>query len=192
MARPLRLDEVRGFTYVNLDSGSEGGRLSQMRSNLRNDWGFQTPIASCARCGRYTNDSSRDFAGMPLHENPEDVDEVVCSTYLNEALRKAEEQNTLALLEEKLGLTEENKKTLQALMSIIDNPDRVMMVARVQGRVDELERRLEDRTEGIRDAVESKMENANSRLFVSSLIGNVALFAAGLFAGIIIALVLGG
>jgi hypothetical protein len=35
------------------------------------------------------------------------------------------------------------------------------------------------------------MENANSRLFISSLITNAALFLSGLLFGIVVALVLG-
>jgi hypothetical protein len=74
----------------------------------------------------------------------------------------------------------------------MDDQDRVMMVAHAQQLVDELERRLEDRTASLRDLVESKLENANSRLFVSSLITNAALFLCGLLFGIVVALLLGG
>jgi hypothetical protein len=66
-----------------------------------------------------------------------------------------------------------------------------MMVVRVHYRVDELERRLEDRTAGIRDTLEAKLENANTPLFISSLITNAALFLAGLFFGIVVTLLFG-
>jgi hypothetical protein len=139
-----------------------------------------------------TEDPNKDAYGIPIHDYPEDDLEVVCKYCLSKDVADALEQDILALLEEKIGLTEENKKTLQALMGIIENPDRVMMVARVHDRVDELERRLEDRTEGVRDAVESKLENANTRLFISSLITNAALFLSGILFGIVVALLLGG
>jgi hypothetical protein len=154
-----------------------------------------TPVVLCSRCGdRYVEDRTRDEAGFPLPE--EDLDESDrqprCGTCIEEALEEALAQNTLETVERKLGLTEENKETLQALMSIVENPDRVLLVARAQERVDELERRLEDRSNSLRDLVEAKLENANSRLFVASLITNAALFVAGVLCGIVVALVLGG
>jgi tetrahydromethanopterin S-methyltransferase subunit G len=73
------------------------------------------------------------------------------------------------------------------------------MVVKVQDRVDELERRLEDRIEGIRNAVESKLDNANTRVdnantrvFIYSLITAVAMFVAGLLFGAFLTLLLGG
>jgi hypothetical protein len=181
--------EVPELRYVEVDPR----QLGRLRSNLNNWWGDQIPIALCVRCERrYTEDPNKDAWGLPMHEDPEDDLEVVCKYCLSKGVADALEQDILALLEEKIGLTEENKKTLQALMGIIENPDRVMMVARVHDRVDELERRLEDRTEGVRDAVESKLENANTRLFISSLITNAALFLSGILFGIVVALLLGG
>jgi DNA-directed RNA polymerase subunit RPC12/RpoP len=181
--------EVPELRYVEVDPR----QLGRLRSNLNNWWGDQIPIALCVRCERrYTEDPNKDAWGLPIHEDPEDDLEVVCKYCLSKGVADALEQDILALLEEKIGLTEENKKTLQALMGIIENPDRVMMVARVHDRVDELERRLEDRTEGVRDAVESKLENANTRLFISSLITNAALFLSGILFGIVVALLLGG
>ncbi len=40
--------------------------------------------------------------------------------------------------------------------------------------------------------MESRLENANSRLFMMSAIANVALFLAGVLFGVVVALVLGG
>jgi tetrahydromethanopterin S-methyltransferase subunit B len=172
--------------YVEIDVGKLPDRLRFYRL---------TPIVLCSNCGiRYTEDHTRDGTGAPLSE--EELDErdrePRCWTCIEEAFGEALEKDTLDTIERKLGLTEENKKTLEALMSIIDNPDRVMMVARVQERVDELERRLEDRVESLRDLAETKLDSANSRLFVTSLITNAALFAAGVLGGIVVALVLGG
>ncbi len=153
------------------------------------------PVVLCPRCRtRYAEDRTRDHMGNPRPEGDlAETDRAPrCEECVWEELGEAFERDTLNTIERKLGLTEENKKTLEALMRIIDNPDRVMMVARVQDRVDELERRLEDRTESLRDTVESKMENANSRLFVSSLITNAALFLAGLLVGVVAVLLSGG
>ena len=68
----------------------------------------------------------------------------------------------------------------------------MMVVVHVHDRVDELERRLEERTAGIRDALEAKLENANTPLFISSLITNAALFLAGLHFGVVVPLLFGG
>jgi len=154
------------------------------------------PIVPCSKCGvRYAKDLTRDGMGRRLPE--EDLQEMdlpppLCESCQQQEFSEAVGQDLLEFIEDKYGLTAENKKTLEALMSIIDNPDRVMMVARVQERADELERRLEDRSNSLRDLVESKMENANSRLFVSSLITTAATFLAGVLFGIVVALVLGG
>lgn len=181
--------EVPELRYVEVE---DQARLASMRAQSSNSWGVQIPIALCVRCEmRYTEDPNKDAYGIPIHDDPEDELEVVCKHCISKGVADALEQDILALLEEKIGLTEENKKTLQALMGIIENPDRIMMVARVHDRVDELERRLEDRTEGVRDTVESKLENANTRLFISSLITNAALFLCGILFGIVVALLLG-
>ena len=65
-------------------------------------------------------------------------------------------------------------------------------MVRLHDRVHELERRLADRTAGIRDALEAKLENANTPLFISSLITNAALFLAGLHFGVVVTLLFGG
>jgi tetrahydromethanopterin S-methyltransferase subunit B len=152
------------------------------------------PIVPCSKCGvRYAKDLTRDGMGRRLpEEDLQDLPSPLCESCQQQEFGDAVGQDLLEFIEDKYGLTAENKKTLEALMSIIDNPDRVMMVARVQERVDELERRLEDRSNSLRDLVESKMENANSRLFVSSLITTAATFLAGVLFGIVVALVLGG
>jgi hypothetical protein len=112
----------------------------------------------------------------------------VCSL---EAFSKAFDSDMREWLEQTLGLTEEDKGTLQALKSIIDNPDRVFMVVNVHNRVNELERRLEDRTAGIRDAVDSKLDSAKTQLTIYSLILNAALFLAGLLFGIVLTFLYG-
>lgn len=160
------------------------------------DFQMLCPVTFCGQCGeRLVWDYSRDRQGY--QRSKYELEQMgqeglyLCEDCAKKNFYEAFEADILATLERRLGLTEENKKTLQALMSVIDNPDRVMMVARVQARVDELERRLEDRSNSLRDTIESKMENASSRLFVSSLITNAALFLAGLLFGIVVTLLLG-
>jgi hypothetical protein len=167
-------------------------------------WHYATAIVLCPRCSeRFVEDPTRDWQGNELPRDPfgplDDRTPSLCKVCLNESFAEALEADTLEIIEEKLGLTEENKKTLQALMSIIDNPDRVMMVARLHDRVDELERRLADRTDSLREVVESKLEgantrllDANSRLWVAMLVISACLFLLGLLVGVIVAFALGG
>lgn len=58
---------------------------------------------------------------------------------------------------------------------------------------------MEDRTAGIRDAVETKLENANTkvenvntRAFIYSLITGAALFLVGLLFGALLTVLFGG
>src|SRR5215218_1576064 len=58
--------EVPELRYVEVDPA----RLDQLRRNLSNWWGDQTPIAICVRCGlHYTEDPNRDSVGEPMHED---------------------------------------------------------------------------------------------------------------------------
>ena len=136
---------------------------------------------------------------MPLEPGEEESEPPKCDECSRETFGEAFEADTLDTLERKLGLGEEDKETLQAIKTLVENPDRIYMVVKVQDRVDELERRLEDRIEGIRNAVESKLENANTRVdnantrvFIYSLITAVAMFVAGLLFGAFLTLLLGG
>jgi len=182
--------EVPKLRYVEVE---DQARLTSMRAQSSNSWGVQIPIALCARCEmHYTEDPNKDAYGIPIHDYPEDDLEVVCKYCLSKGAADALEQDILALLEEKIGLTEENKKTLQALMGIIENPDRVMMVARVHDRVDELERRLEDKTASLESKLESKLDSMDSRLWTSSWVTNVVMFLCGVLVGVVIFLVSGG
>jgi hypothetical protein len=161
-----------------------------------------TPIVPGPRCGqRFVVDPNRDGRGNPMLLEPgeEESEPPKCDKCSRETFGEAFDADTLDTLERKLGLGEEDKETLQAINTLVENPDRIYMVVKVQDRVDELERRLEDRIEGIRNAVESKVENANTkvdnantRVFIYSLITAVAMFVAGLLFGAFLTLVLGG
>jgi hypothetical protein len=65
------------------------------------------------------------------------------------------------------------------------------MVARVQDRVDELERRLEDRTASIRTAMEFRVANADTRAFVSSVSASIGWFVADAAIGVVVTLLFG-
>jgi hypothetical protein len=161
-----------------------------------------TPIVPGPRCGqRFVVDPNRDGRGNPMLLEPgeEESEPPKCDKCSRETFGEAFDADTLDTLERKLGLGEEDKETLQAINTLVENPDRIYMVVKVQDRVDELERRLEDRIEGIRNAVESKVDNANTkvdnantRVFIYSLITAVAMFVAGLLFGAFLTLVLGG
>ena len=129
---------------------------------------------------------------MPLEPGGEESEPPKCDECSRETFGEALDADTREWLKHTLGLGEEDKETLQAIKTLVENPDRLYMVVKVQDRVDELERRLEDRIEGIRNAVESKLDNAstrvdnaNTRAFIYSLITAAAMFGAGLLAGLL-------
>lgn len=163
-------------------------------ASYRWDEDILVPIVPCPRCGqRFVEDPNRDGLGNPIALEPgeEEREPSKCDECMEEVFYEALEADVLHMLEHRLGLTEENKKTFQALGSFIENPDRLVMVASVQDRVDELERRLEDRTESLRDVVDSKLENAGTRLFFAMLIISVLTFLLGVAIGVVVTLVLG-
>jgi hypothetical protein len=154
------------------------------------------PIVPCSKCGvRYAKDLTRDGMGrrLPEEELQEmDLPPALCESCQQQEFGEAFDEDTLDTIGRKLGLAEDNKETLEALIYIMDNHEKVLMVRRAMDRVDELERRLEDRNNSLRDLVESKLDNASSRVFVSSLITTAALFLAGVLFGVVVTLVYGG
>jgi hypothetical protein len=66
--------EVPELEYVAVESWW----IDRVRANWDDWWGDQTPIATCVRCGRYTEDPNRDAVGEPMHQDPEDDHENVC------------------------------------------------------------------------------------------------------------------
>jgi hypothetical protein len=130
--------EIPEPEYVEVDTM----RVSRMRSNLNNWWGNQTPIAVCVRCGlRYTEDPNRDPAGEPMHEDPEDDLEVVCSDCRSAALSEALEEEMLLVLESKLGLAERHRDALKSFIeTIFTDPQKILQVQDLDNRVRELEK----------------------------------------------------
>jgi len=151
------------------------------------------PIVPCPRCGqRFVINPNRDGRGdrIPLPEE-EEMKPPKCDECSREAFGEAFDADWQDAAERILGLAEEDMKTLQALKSIIENPDRLYMVVQVHGRVDELERRLEDRVSSLRDSFEAKLEEVRTRLFFGMLIVSVLTFLLGLAIGVVMNLVFG-
>ena len=114
----------------------------------------------------------------------------LCESCQQQKFGEAVEQDMLEFIEHRYGLTAENKETLQALLYIIDNHEKVLMVRRAMDRTDELEHKLEVSADSLRDLVETKLDNANSRLFSSSLVANFAWFLCGVLASALVSVVI--
>jgi len=130
--------EVPELRYVEVDPA----RLDQLRRNLSNWWGDQTPIAICVRCGlHYTEDPNRDSVGEPMHEDPEDDLEVVCDDCSEAALGAALREDVVEILDETLGLGEVDRRAIRAFIeTIFTDPKKVLQVKDLDNRVRELEK----------------------------------------------------
>ena len=141
---------------------------------------------TCSECGvRYTSDMSE-----------EELQEVglrsLCESCRQQKFGEALEFDILDVIERRLGLTAEDQETLKALVTIVGNQDRALMVARAMDRVDALQGRLEDKTAALDNKLESKLDSMESRLWTSSLALDVALFVDGVLAGVVGTLLFGG
>ena len=145
------------------------------------------PIVPCPRCRqRFVVDPNRDGMcdSIPLLPGEEALQAPKCDECSREAFGEAWDADWQDAAKRLLGLTEEDKETLKALKYLVQNhSDRIYMVVRVHDRVDELERRLEDRAESIRTAVVAPLESANIRIFIAMLIVSVLTFLLGLTLG---------
>jgi hypothetical protein len=129
--------EVPELEYVDVESRW----LARMRANIEDWWGDQTPIASCVRCGRYTDDPNRDIAGKPMNENPEDDREAVCMTCLREGVSAALREEVVEIIDETLGLGEVDRKAIRAFIeTIFTDPQKILQVQDLHNRVRELEK----------------------------------------------------
>jgi hypothetical protein len=130
---PFRVPELE---YVEVESWW----LDQVRANLDDWWGDQTPIAACVRCGRYTEDLNRDAVGEPMHQDPEDEHEAVCEDCLRKGLGEALEADFLFLIESKLGLEERHRDALRSFIeTIFTDPQKILQVKDLDNRVRHLE-----------------------------------------------------
>lgn len=165
-------DSETGIEYIMLEDGTYVGE--------------QTSLIICSQCeSRYTTDLERDLFGYYM-PHPKDFlgiedREPLCSHCIEQGLTEALDNQTLDLLERKLGLNEGNYKALNAVIELVDNPDRMYQVVNVHERVNELERRLEDRTDSIEREVSSKLHS-------SSLWLNGAIAVGGFLAGVVVTL----
>jgi hypothetical protein len=154
-----------------------------------------TPIVPCSKCGaRYTEDLTRDGMGrrLPEEELQEmDLSDPLCNSCERQKFGEALESDILYVIEHGLGLTAENKETLKALVTVVGNQDRALMVARAMDRVDALERRLEDKTATLENRLEHKLDNMDSRLWTSSWITNFLFFLCGGLLGVVVTLLFG-
>lgn len=168
----IGIDRASGFTY----------RIAEEGKIL----GEQTPIALCSRCQkRYTGDPNKDVYGQNLldHEQPEGPREPVCDLCFNKEIEAALDAQTLALLERKLGLNEGNYAALNAVLRLVEDPDKLVQIMQVHNRVDELERRLEDRTNSLRSEF-------GNRTLIYGISLSVALTLLGFLAGFCLQLLL--
>ncbi len=136
--RPLRLEEVRDFEYVEFDPK----RLRRLRiNNSRNDWGTQTPLATCVRCGRNMSDPNRDIGGGRLHENPEDDREPVCFDCLWKNYTDARKVAIEEIIDERLDLNEKDRESLKKVVElVVTEPDKVLELKDLGNRVRDLEK----------------------------------------------------
>lgn len=108
--------EVPALQYVEVDSV----RMARMRSNLRNWWGDQTPIALCVHCRlRYTEDPNRDAVGEPMHENPEDDLAAICESCSQKLFGRALRADVAQIIDERYDLSDEEKRnTLKKVVEL--------------------------------------------------------------------------
>jgi hypothetical protein len=129
--------EVPELRYVEVDPE----RLSRMRGNLSNWWGDQTAIATCVRCGRYTDDPNRDSAGVPMHEDSEDDHEPVCSDCLERAVTDSLKSGMEEVIDERLDLSDENRATLKKVVEMaVTDPEGFLELKDLGNRVRSLEK----------------------------------------------------
>jgi hypothetical protein len=146
-AKPLKLDNVRGFEYLKLNhrhlQGVERSTEWVMFVDPRGGGllSAQTTLAPCVRCGRYMEDPNRDSWGLPMHEDKEDDLEVVCDDCQSAALSEALEEEMLLVLGGKLGLAELHRDALKSFIeTIFTNPQKILQVQDLDNRVLSLEK----------------------------------------------------
>jgi hypothetical protein len=132
---PYKVPELR---YVEVDPR----QLGRLRSNLNNWWGDQTPIALCVRCElRYTEDPNRDAWGLPMHEDPEDDLEVVCSDCHEEAFTDILKRGMEEILDERLDFDEEDRAALKKVVElVVTEPEKVLELKDLGNKVRDLEK----------------------------------------------------
>lgn len=134
-------------------------------------------------------DQMRDLDGSALPDEAllfEEDRRILCDLCIEDD----NDAELLALLEERIGLSEKNKRTLQEIVGIAENKDRILMVVHLHDRVNELERRLEDRVKVVSSEIESRLGGAETKLHNSSMFGNAYLAVGSFLAGIVVTLLI--
>lgn len=106
-------------------------------------WGEVSYIVPCIRCGRFTDDETRDVYGgmMPDHLISEEDRNPVCQECSLKDIQEAFESDTLALIEEKLGLSEKDRGALKSFIeTVFTDPKKILKVQELDNRVEGLER----------------------------------------------------
>lgn len=174
-------DSETGIEYMMLEDGTYIGE--------------QTPLVVCSQCEHhYARDSERDLFGYyapPPKDyslvGDEDEDKgPLCKHCLEQNLTDALDEQTLDLLERKLGLNEGNYAALNSVLRLVEDPDKLVQIVQVHSRVDELERRLEDRVDNLRSEVSSFRNEISGKLIVYSIALSIVLALAGFLAGLLV------
>ena len=115
--------------------------LARLRANWDDRWGDQTPIALCARCGRYTEDLNKDAFGEPMpQEDPEDVYEDVCC----ECLERESTESLKEIIDERVDLGDRDRASLKRVVDlVVHEPHKVLALKDLGDKVRDLEKQTE-------------------------------------------------
>ncbi len=142
MGRPLRLAEVRGFEYLDIDLQGVNQATGERSANY---FGLLTPVEPCARCGRPVEDLTRTDQGQQVEENVLDHDtfghEPLCDSCIADDREAEFEEEVIELLEGKLGLAEKHRDALRSFIeTLFTDPQKILQVKDLDNRVNSLER----------------------------------------------------
>lgn len=142
----MKLDDVRGFEYVEVKHQRVANDEEWVLIYDRASGSVQAsliPIAPCVRCGRLTEDRTRDAYGDPMPEHlfgPEEDKEAVCSVCRVQDISEALEEDLMLMLEKKLGLAERNRDALKSFIeTIFTDPQKILQVQDLDNRVRSLQ-----------------------------------------------------
>jgi hypothetical protein len=128
--------EVPELEYVAVESWW----LDRLRSHWDGWWGEETPIDTCVRCvrcGRYTEDFNRDGFGDPVHRDPADDRENVCSDCAGTAFI----EGLKATIDEQIDFSDEDRAALKKVVElVVHEPDKVLELKDLGNKVRGLEK----------------------------------------------------
>lgn len=162
-------DTESGLSYLELKDGTFVGE--------------HTSLDTCPKCGRNMEATNIDMFGEILDEcrEFEDAFELLCTDCMSSAYHEGRDRRNLEILEE-IGLSAHNREALAKIAQLVkDNPTLAFQIVEVHSRIDELGRRLDDRTDSIEREVSSKLHSSTIWL-------NVAISVGSFLAGIVVTL----